>query len=129
MVARNSAPRGRQPNSERPFRQMCDIYCAQRRWTVRHTTWTERYPNGVTRTRDLLSFVDALAAYDGHTIAIQYTSADHVAARVAKIRCAPNLEFAKEAGWTVLVLGFDLDSNQVKEVVVHDGLSSGGSTC
>lgn len=66
---------------------------------------TERRVGPVSK--DLFGFVDALAIKRDETIALQATSASNVASRVKKITEHELVGAVREAGWRILVVGWD----------------------
>jgi hypothetical protein len=59
--------------------------------------------------QDLFGFVDIIAVREGETLAVQTTSADHKAERVAKIESdelAHKVGMVREAGWAIHVHGW-----------------------
>ena len=111
-------------STERVTRALAEIECRRRGWDFENTSWTERFINKgrvTTRTKDLLGFVDALAfPADGGTVAIQYTSATNVGARVAKIRQHKNFPRVMRAGWQVVVWGFDTKTGLLQRELVAE---------
>ncbi len=105
------------------------VECVRRGWWFEATTWTERFPlpgGGYrTVTRDLLGFVDALAATGSGTVAIQVTSRSHVADRASKALASPRLEFVRQAGWRLVVWGFERSSGECWERVLVEGILCG----
>lgn len=70
---------------------------------------------------DLFQCWDVLAIKDEETIAVQVTSRSNVSARLRKIAEADSTPHLRRAGWTLLVWGWDKDSEgkwRVKEVNV-----------
>jgi hypothetical protein len=61
---------------------------------------------------DLFGFVDIIAVRDGETLAVQCTSADHVANRVRKIAESPNVAAVRAAGWRIVVHGWRKRGNR-----------------
>lgn len=59
------------------------------------------------RTHDLLGIIDVLAVGPRGTLAVQTTTRDNVSARVRKIADSPTIAAIREAGWTVLVHGWE----------------------
>ena len=57
--------------------------------------------------QDLFGIVDVLGVRDGETIAVQTTSASHVAERVRKIAESEHIAAIRSAGWTVHVHGWE----------------------
>jgi hypothetical protein len=63
--------------------------------------------NSFTKTRnDLFGFIDVLAIRRNETLAVQATSRDHVAHRIAKISECEHLGAVREAGWKIVVHGW-----------------------
>lgn len=60
--------------------------------------------------QDLYGFIDVLALRGDETLAVQVTSADHVAERVRKIGDAEHVAAVREAGWRIEVHGWRYDS-------------------
>jgi hypothetical protein len=56
--------------------------------------------------QDLYGFIDLLCVRGGETLAVQATTAGHVAHRLAKIRGSKHLAAVLEAGWRVEVHGW-----------------------
>jgi len=67
---------------------------------------TERWNPFAKIRQDLFGFVDVLAVKRDETLAVQCTSADHVAERVAKIANHDNVGPVREAGWRIEVWGW-----------------------
>lgn len=59
------------------------------------------------RTHDLFGIIDVLAVGPRGTLAVQTTTRTNVAARVRKIADSPTIGAIREAGWTVLVHGWE----------------------
>lgn len=57
--------------------------------------------------QDLFGFIDVIAVGPQGTIAIQTTTADHVAERITKIAEHPNVGAVREAGWAIHVHGWE----------------------
>ena len=57
--------------------------------------------------QDLFGLVDVLAVGPQGTLAVQTTSRANVSARVRKIADSPTIAAIREAGWTVLVHGWE----------------------
>ena len=79
----------------------------------------ERWNPHVKIRQDLWTFIDILAVGNGETVAVQTTSASHVADRVKKITEADALPHLREAGWRIVVHGWRKDSKgkyQLREV-------------
>ena len=58
--------------------------------------------------QDLFGIIDILALRGSETIAIQCTTAPHMAERVQKIADSEHIAAIREAGWTVQVWGWKL---------------------
>jgi len=71
----------------------------------------EKWVPGANVRRDLFGFVDVLAVRGTETLAVQATSASNVSARVRKIADAPTLPAVREAGWGIVVHGWDKGPN------------------
>lgn len=56
--------------------------------------------------QDLFGVVDVIGLGHGETIAVQCTSASHVAERVQKIEDSEAITEMRDAGWTVVVHGW-----------------------
>lgn len=67
---------------------------------------TERWNPFAKIRQDLFGFVDVLAVKRDTTLAVQCTSASHVAARVSKIAALEAASKVREAGWTIQVWGW-----------------------
>ena len=59
------------------------------------------------RTHDLFGIIDVLAVGPTGTLAVQTTTRASVSARVRKIADSPTIAAIREAGWTVLVHGWE----------------------
>ena len=59
------------------------------------------------RTHDLFGIIDVLAVGPLGTLAVQTTTRTNVAARVRKIGDSPAIAAIREAGWTVVVHGWE----------------------
>lgn len=66
----------------------------------------QRVPHTNT-TRDLFGFVDIVAVRGAETLAVQATSRSNMASRVRKIADSPHIAAVREAGWRVVVWGWD----------------------
>ena len=63
--------------------------------------------------QDLFSFIDILALKPGQkTLAVQTTTDNHVAERVAKIKVSKNYAMVKLSGWKVQVHGWKKKGNR-----------------
>lgn len=105
MAVRIERPR----NTERPFADAFEREAARRGWITADPTWRgyrskqEKHP----RNYDLMGCIDRLAAHEGTTYAVQFTSKANVRARERKIlRNWAARDFMLVAGWRVLVMGF-----------------------
>ena len=58
-------------------------------------------------TKDLFGILDIVAVKEGETFGVQCTSRSNVSARVRKIKASPHLSRLREAGWRILVHGWD----------------------
>lgn len=58
-------------------------------------------------TKDLFGFIDALAIRRDETVALQVTSCSNMSARVKKIVDSDLVGRVREAGWRILVVGWD----------------------
>ncbi len=61
--------------------------------------------------QDLFGFIDVLAIRRDETLAVQVTSADHVAERLTKIGLAEHLPRVREANWRIVVHGWRKNAN------------------
>jgi hypothetical protein len=60
--------------------------------------------------QDLFGVVDILGIRDGETIAVQATSGDNVASRIAKIAEAEATSAIRAAGWKLVIHGWRKNS-------------------
>lgn len=89
---------------------------------LRNEGWTAaivEFWNPHARVRnDLFGFVDVLALRGAETLAVQTTSDSNVSARLRKIADSPNIAAVREAGWSVVVHGWQKDGARWKLRVV-----------
>lgn len=78
-------------------------------WTV---AIVERWNPHARIRQDLFGFIDLLAIRSGETLAVQTTSAPHVAERVTKIGDSPLVGAVREAGWSIVVHGWSKKANR-----------------
>lgn len=87
-----------------------------------YQAWVVEYYNAFSRKRvDLFGCFDILAVGHGKTLAVQTTSASNVSARVKKIGDSEYVDKLREAGWELMVHGWDKGPNgrwRVREVDV-----------
>lgn len=78
---------------------------------LRAEGWTaqvvEKYNPHARVYNDLFGFIDIIAVRGQLTFAVQTTTAANVAARVKKIRASEHFPRVREAGWIVVVHGWD----------------------
>lgn len=67
----------------------------------------EHYNAHTNRKHDLFGIIDVLAVGPEGTLAVQTTTRGEVSKRVAKIADSPTIAAIREAGWTVLVHGWE----------------------
>lgn len=69
---------------------------------------------------DLFGVFDILAVGHGHTLGVQVTSRSNMAARIKKIKEQGILGTLKEAGWQIVIHGWDKHENRwrLKEVTL-----------
>ena len=72
-------------------------------------TIVERWNPHARIRQDLYGFIDLLALRGDETLAVQVTTADHVAHRLAKIAEAEHIGAVREAGWRIEVHGWRYD--------------------
>lgn len=79
----------------------------------------EKYNCYSKRSSDLFGVFDILAVGNGETVAVQVTSRSNIAARVKKMTAAEDIMAAcREAGWRILVHGWDKYKGQYRLKVV-----------
>jgi hypothetical protein len=70
--------------------------------------WVVEYWHSFSKTRrDLWGFADLLCLREGEVVAVQTTSASHVAERIKKIADHENVGHVRKAGVRILVHGWD----------------------
>ena len=62
--------------------------------------------------QDLFGFIDVIAVGPSGTLAVQTTSASHVAERMRKIAEHANVAAVRDAGWSIHVHGWAKKSNR-----------------
>jgi len=60
--------------------------------------------------QDLFGLIDVIGLGDGETIAVQCTTAAHIADRVQKIADSDKVDMIRKAGWKIVVQGWRKDS-------------------
>lgn len=79
-------------------------------------TVVERWNSFAGLRQDLFGIVDVVGLRKGETLAVQATSKSNVSARVRKITDHKSTPKLREAGWRILVMGWEKGSNDPRIV-------------
>lgn len=85
-----------------------------------HVEIVEKWNHFAKCKQDLFGILDIVALGTAETLGVQTTSRDHISHRRVKILASPILPKLREAGWRILIHGWDKDSNGAWRVKIEE---------